>query len=287
MIRGSWQYHPRGGGACITSSSSRPHLLLHLLVVVVLLLVLPFHSSEAVASTSSTPSLKQKLKTAVEPLISRLGQKYNFGISYGFRGLDHELKKVTAAVAGGPNKHLPSETTPYTPDPALALTTAHAIPMGSVTKTFTAIRILQLVDDGILSLNDTVHDIIDPILVDNLEGATMLSLFESDTRVEDITIYQLLHMSSGIQDYDDSWLKTWTLLHPNQDQDPFSLLTSINKTLLYTPGEGGAYSSIGTSLTFGVLSTNVVVAALLMMLLSHSQEPILTYTLSFKTSIRF
>jgi D-alanyl-D-alanine carboxypeptidase len=60
--------------------------------------------------------------------------------------------------------------------------------IGSISKTFGAAIILQLIDEGLLALDDTVADA-DPALAERFPG------------VADITIRDLLGMTSGIPDY--------------------------------------------------------------------------------------
>jgi len=63
-----------------------------------------------------------------------------------------------------------------------------AFRIGSISKTFTAAIILQLIDEGLLALADTVADA-DPDLADRFPA------------LADLTIEQLLSMQSGIPDY--------------------------------------------------------------------------------------
>ena len=60
--------------------------------------------------------------------------------------------------------------------------------IGSTTKTFTAAVILQLVDEGELSLDDTI-------------GTLLPDLAAAHPEIADITVESLLRMKSGIQDY--------------------------------------------------------------------------------------
>jgi D-alanyl-D-alanine carboxypeptidase len=69
-----------------------------------------------------------------------------------------------------------------------AMTLEHHSRIGSVTKTFTAVAVLQLVDAGELSLDDTVADVVPDVA-------------EQFPETADITVEQLLSMSSGLPDY--------------------------------------------------------------------------------------
>ena len=58
--------------------------------------------------------------------------------------------------------------------------------IASITKTFTAVAILKLIEEGKLTLDTTISNFFPEIAIPNKEK---------------ITIYHLLHMSSGIPGY--------------------------------------------------------------------------------------
>ena len=68
------------------------------------------------------------------------------------------------------------------------MTLDHHSRIGSITKTFTAVAILQLVDAGSLSLDDTVAEVVPDIA-------------EQFPETADITVQELLSMTSGLPDY--------------------------------------------------------------------------------------
>jgi CubicO group peptidase (beta-lactamase class C family) len=111
----------------------------------------------------------------------------------------------------------------------------------SITKVFVATIVLQLADEGILSLDDTVAQWLDDPAVRAIPN------------VDTATVRQLLHHTSGIYDYLDSedttfyddaffsldsdWSKVWTLpellAYASADyHDPY-----------FSPGEGAHYSN--------------------------------------------
>ena len=112
------------------------------------------------------------------------------------------------------------------------------IPLGSVTKTFTAAAVMQLLDAGLLSLDDPAHKHVDPVLK-RLNGTTLLQVWSGDARIQRVTVGQLLSMRSGINDYDDRAYEAFTLSNPNATVSPFDLLRTVNKTWMFPPGEGG------------------------------------------------
>jgi CubicO group peptidase (beta-lactamase class C family) len=116
------------------------------------------------------------------------------------------------------------------------------VPLGSVTKPYTAARVVQLVEQGVLGLDDPMHKWADPVLK-KWNGTTALKLF-GDPLIHNVTIRHLLSMRSGIQEYNDTRLEDETVQHPKHDIGPFELLAQVNKTLVFAPGTHGQYSSM-------------------------------------------
>jgi len=110
----------------------------------------------------------------------------------------------------------------------------------SITKTFTAVLVLQLVDEGVLSLDDTVTEWLDDPVTARIPN------------VEQITIRQLLTHTSGVYDYyngadssfvDDAitgegadWSKVWT------PQEVLAYVDSTRQAADFAPGQGVNYS---------------------------------------------
>jgi CubicO group peptidase (beta-lactamase class C family) len=65
---------------------------------------------------------------------------------------------------------------------------------------------MRLVEEGKVGLNDTVAQHVDPILKSG-NGTTLLELWNGNQLINTVTIYQMLHMKSGIQDYDDTAMR--------------------------------------------------------------------------------
>ncbi len=112
----------------------------------------------------------------------------------------------------------------------------------SITKTFTAVLILQLVDEGVLSLDDTVADWLDDPAVARIPN------------VEQITLRQLLTHTSGVYDYfaedspfwqdaylgeDADWSRVWT------PEELLAYADGANHAPDFAPGEGVHYSNTG------------------------------------------
>jgi D-alanyl-D-alanine carboxypeptidase len=114
--------------------------------------------------------------------------------------------------------------------------------IASVTKTFTAVLVLQLVDEGILTLDDTVSQWLDDPVVGRIP------------HVEQITVRQLLNHTSGVYDYfeDDSpfwqdayfgqgadWSRVWTAA------EVLSYVDGAKHAPYFAPGEGTQYTNTG------------------------------------------
>ncbi len=113
----------------------------------------------------------------------------------------------------------------------------------SITKTFTAVLVLQLVDEGVLTLDDTVSQWLDDPAVARIPN------------VDRITIRQLLTHTSGVYDYyngadssfvDDAitgegadWSKVWT------PQELLAYVDGTRHAADFDPGQGVNYSDTG------------------------------------------
>jgi D-alanyl-D-alanine carboxypeptidase len=98
--------------------------------------------------------------------------------------------------------------------------------IGSVTKTFVAATILQLVDEGRLSLADTVSR----------------HLPDEKAVTPDITIRQLLDHTSGLADVFNDTTKAGLELEPQRAWTAAEIMTTLHAPW-YRPGEGYAYAN--------------------------------------------
>jgi D-alanyl-D-alanine carboxypeptidase len=115
--------------------------------------------------------------------------------------------------------------------------------LGSITKAFTAIIVLQLAEEGVLALDDTVTAWLDAPEVARIPN------------VDTVTVRQLLNHTSGIYDYldeDDSqfvevaylapdadWTKVWTV------PELLAYAEGKSHAPYFAPGEGFHYSNTG------------------------------------------
>ena len=113
----------------------------------------------------------------------------------------------------------------------------------SITKTFTAVLVLQLVDEGVLTLEDTVSQWLDDPVVARVPN------------VDRIIIRQLLTHTSGVYDYyngpdssfvddaitgaDADWSKVWTT------QEVLAYVDGKRHAADFDPGQGVNYSDTG------------------------------------------
>ena len=131
------------------------------------------------------------------------------------------------------------------------VTTASLYPSGSVTKTFTAVAAMRLVDQGKLELDKPFHAIVDPWL--KAQGNKTLVEMWGDKTIETVTVRHLLSMRSGIRDYNDEATREWTIKHPTEDLLPSEYVASVDKRFLFKPDHGGAYTGVGYVLLGWVL----------------------------------
>jgi D-alanyl-D-alanine carboxypeptidase len=111
-------------------------------------------------------------------------------------------------------------------DGATGLNGADSLVIGSVTKTYVAATVLQLVEEGRLNLTDTVRHYLPG------EG----------TVTPDITIRQLLNHTSGLADVFNEQTRLGLEEHPERSWTSRELLATLHPPW-YQPGEGWAYAN--------------------------------------------
>eukprot|EP00729_Bicosta_minor_P017050 gene17050-24612_t len=102
------------------------------------------------------------------------------------------------------------------------LTTAALFPAGSVTKAWTATRLMQLWEQGHIDLDEPAHVRVDAFLAaQNPAVPSLKELWGGSTDVIDtVTLRQLVSMQGGLRDYNSQQLEEWTLENPAQDYLP-------------------------------------------------------------------
>jgi CubicO group peptidase (beta-lactamase class C family) len=171
---------------------------------------------------------------------------------YQFRAqkvLDHYAKTFNTAyqfAATSANQELSIAAGVQHHETGALMTTEDLVPLGSLTKAYTTMAVMRLIDAGKMGFNDTIVEHADAILMRS-NGTTLLELFKGDKRILEVTIYQLLHMRAGLGDYDDVGMMTMTMADPARE---FTALDYIHmfekdKFFLCDPGECERYSSNG------------------------------------------
>jgi D-alanyl-D-alanine carboxypeptidase len=121
--------------------------------------------------------------------------------------------------------------------------------IGSVTKTFTAVGILLLVDAGELALDDTVAD-------------AAPGIAEQFPDVADRTVRELLDMSSGIPDYANApgTVIAETVANPDKVWTPEELINSALTTSDIRPSGTAGYSTTGYTILGEILADHTDLA---------------------------
>eukprot|EP00439_Symbiodinium_sp_Y106_P039661 s233_g4.t2 len=192
----------------------------------------------ALALAAAQPQLEDRLRAAMAK------DKYDMGLAAAFHS-----SNLSFSVASG-----------YT-DAGLGLgqKTRLAVPedlyvWGSTTKMITAPAVLQLVEQGLVKLTDPINLHIDPILL-QLNGTRLEDHFGSPIR--DVEIQHLLHMTSGIQDYDGEAFSAAQFANRSKAFGPVEILSRfVSPTLQFSPGERQSYCSTNYILLGFVLATH-------------------------------
>ena len=128
----------------------------------------------------------------------------------------------------------------------LPVKTDHLFGIGSITKTFIAVVILQLAEEGRLALNQTAPDCIPS---DSVAGQAVTKVPNASL----VTIAQLLNHTSGIPSWEDDplWIKQARGEAQNVDRlwQPIETLPYIENTPpLHPPGTQYAYANTNHTL---------------------------------------
>jgi hypothetical protein len=179
--------------------------------------------------SSSAASSIASLTSALQSIVDSTAHYDN--VSYSFAVFSD---KFSVAVAAGVDDH--KTGTP--------VTTESLYPAGSVTKPYTAVAAMRLYDQGMFDLDQPVHQILDPWLKSQALPS-LLTLWKNDKTIEKVTSRHLLGMQAGFSDYSSGYLKNWTVNNPSKDYLPMDFINTLDKTFLFEPGKGGAYTGDG------------------------------------------
>jgi D-alanyl-D-alanine carboxypeptidase len=157
-------------------------------------------------------------------------------------GLDRGLTSVALRVEQGDTILFDGAAGFARTEDQTAVTPNDKFRIASVTKTFTAVLVLQQVEEGVLTLDDTVSHWLDDPAVARIPN------------VDEITIHQLLNHTSGVYDYFDGdspfwqdayfgagvdWARVWT------PQELLAYLDGAKHAPYFAPGKGVHYSNAG------------------------------------------
>ncbi len=185
------------------------------------------------AAAAATPL--DALRDAVQTALDAEAVRWNASFQVGFSSHGGGRVLGEFGVAAGLNDRARG----------VAMRPDDMVPVGSATKAYTAAAVVRLVDQHLIaSLDDPAHLYVDPVL-QRLNGTTLLSLWGGDETIHKVTVRHLLHMSSGLRDYDDQALQRFTTGYPGEDKTPIDMLHELDKSFLFAPGQGAAYTSVG------------------------------------------
>jgi D-alanyl-D-alanine carboxypeptidase len=171
---------------------------------------------------------------AATPVFDNLDALLATGVEHGLPGIVLAVEHAGEPVYSGASGVASLET--KTP-----LKETDRFRIYSIAKTFTAIVVLQLVDEGVFTLDDTVTQWLDDPAVARIEN------------MGTATIRQLLNHTSGIYDYADDtdspfwedaflgpnadWTKVWTI------EELLAYAAAENHPAYFAPGEAYHYSN--------------------------------------------
>jgi len=207
-----------------------PGLLLTLSVAALNVIVQSYLLPVDVKGTDS--SLIRNLTYVLKPVLAtKSAQWSNAGVVMGFRH-----RNDTLTMAAGYNDHVANIST----------TVDDKFLFGSSTKMVTGTAVLQLVERGVLTLDEPMAPHVDQFLLGalpktNYSWRSLEDLF--GPKVNNVTVRHLLHMYSGLPDYDNGDLRGYQNQYPNRDIGPLAILNMCPKTFTCDPGTCGEYSS--------------------------------------------
>jgi len=189
-----------------------------------------------VAGAHATKAKSDAFQKDLEALAEDIHQKYNASFSLAVADLDGNVWPVAKGWAFADR----SDSGP--------MTTESIFPAGSTTKPMTAVGILQLVEDGELTLDTPVHEVLDEWLGERGPLSTLMPA--NDSMINDVVVSELLNMQSGIPDYDNEDIMDWVFENPDDTFTPFDYLAhaNCNGSFLFAPGHGdgrAVYSGLG------------------------------------------
>eukprot|EP00930_Biecheleria_cincta_P056433 TRINITY_DN42564_c0_g1_i1.p1 TRINITY_DN42564_c0_g1~~TRINITY_DN42564_c0_g1_i1.p1 ORF type:complete len:444 (-),score=52.62 TRINITY_DN42564_c0_g1_i1:39-1265(-) len=144
---------------------------------------------------------------------------------------------------------------------------------GSTTKMFTAPAVLQLIERNIIALADPISQHIDPILL-QLNGTRLVQHF--GPAIHGVQIQHLLHMTSGIQDYDGEQFAKDQFANRTKAFGPIEIIGKyVDPSLEFPPGSKQNYCSTNYILLGLVLATHYNVTGSAWVWQSYPQQSVI------------
>ena len=190
------------------------------------------------------PWLNRMLRAALQDVSDKLSAKHRMGVAISVFAQDF----IAQASAGCSDAAL--ESGPCT----RPLQDTDSFGWGSVTKSFTAAAVLQLVEIGAVSLDAPAASYCDPFLA--RMGQRTLS--ERIAGSERVRVRDLLHMASGVGDFDSWQFADYQFRNPSKDLTPDEMLNWVPTTLEFAPGSKQKYSTANYVLLGLVLAQHYV-----------------------------
>jgi CubicO group peptidase (beta-lactamase class C family) len=176
----------------------------------------------AISSLQAPPP---DLSATLQDVAEYISARYNCSIA-----LSYTSGNASAAAAAGftdAGLGLGKPTRPAKPDDLYV--------WGSTTKMFTGAAVLRLVDAGVVDLDDPIQQHIDPFLL-HANNSRLVDHF--GTEIEKVTVQMLLHMTSGITDYDYAPYTEAQFADRGRDFAPLEILSDFVPKMPWLPGPG-------------------------------------------------
>lgn len=176
-------------------------------------------------------TLHDGLRAALQRVAGEMHRKYNMSIAAGFHSPLASFSVAAGYTDAGLGMGQPTRR-------ALA---EDVYVWGSTTKMFTGAALLQLVERGAVGLDDPVTWHVDPVLL-QLNGTRLVDRF--GPAIEAVQVRHLLHMTSGLADYDGEAFAEAQFANRSKAFGPVEILGRfVPPSLLFAPGSRQSYCS--------------------------------------------
>ncbi|KAJ9459089.1 hypothetical protein DIPPA_18673 [Diplonema papillatum] len=183
-------------------------------------------------ATTPWPVLQQQILDIMQNATQTMAQQ---GGNYALQSA-LIMEQGSVSVSAGFNDLYPTKPNPM---PSMV---GDGFLLGSITKMATSSAVMRLVESGQVQLDDPIASLIDSYIY-ALNKTTLFALW-NDSRIQVVTVKQLLGMTSGIMDFDTYQLREFQeQVDPHYDITPFDILHKVNKTFLFYPNANASYSS--------------------------------------------